>query len=574
MKNRLTKLLLVVFQVGALLTRRSNGSSYRARMANLLTQGGITPAISKHHRVVLKLAAALGVVLSGIALPQTASADLFAVTDNNQVAEQLHFGPGALTPASSAFLSTDFKDRVHDIWMQEVALDGTNVDFTVHWKFSSAKTLAQRFEDAVAVGESVTWTIIDGVTTQVINGTWRFSNGAGITTARFDTSGTHFSNDDGIWGAGTLVDGNDSSSCTGVSWGVGNCNSSDFGHRLWRNGIQSTVPSTIKNFMSIGPDCFVIDAIDDQFAVINDGTTADFSVLKNDECSGDEPISVVELPGDLLPDRGGSATTDGATVSYTPAAGFVGFEEFTYTAQDAGLEGGDDPPAVDQDTAAVVVDVVEDISPDAVDDTATTLQTESVIIDVLANDTPGNAPNEVTIETQPANGSATLQADDTIQYVPNITSVGEDTFEYRLTDANGDSDVATVTVGVFFVRGEVPIDIMPTDDGNNLNLRAGPGAGVSVAILSVGEFFEAPNLIDPLSLKFGPRQGNIFGSPQVRDVDGDGDEDLIVKFLIQQSGIACGDTQASLSGRTFDSQSISGADTINTFNCPRIRKRH
>jgi hypothetical protein len=542
-------------------------------MTNLLTQGGIALAISKHHRVVLKVAAALGVVLSVIALPQIASADLFAVTDRYEVAEQLSFGPGALTPASSAFLSTDLKDKVHDMWIQEVALDGTNVDFTINWQFSSSKTLAQRFADAVAVGESVTWTIIDGVTTQVINGTWRFSNSAGITTARFDTSGTYFSNDDGIWGAGTLVDGNNTTSCdgSGVSWGVGNCNSSDSSQRMWRNGIQTSVRVTLKNFMFIGEDCFAIDAIDDQFAVINDGTPADFSILENDDCAGDEPISVVACD---LPDRGGSCTPDGDKVRYTPAAGFVGFEEFTYTAQDAGLEGGDDPPAVDQDTATVVVEVLPDEFPDAVDDTAMTLQNQSVIIDVLENDTLGNAPNAMAIETGPANGSATVQADDTIEYSSNFDFFGEDSFEYRLTDANGDSDVATVTVGVFFVSGQVPIDIMPNSDGNNLNLRAGQGAGIDVAILSVGEFFEAPNLIDPLTLKFGPREGNIWGSPQVRDVDGDGDDDLLVKFLIQQSGIPCGATHAILFGRTFSFQSISGMDTINTFNCPRVRKRH
>jgi hypothetical protein len=261
-------------------------------------------------------------------------------------------------------------------------------------------------------------------------------------------------------------------------------------------------------------------------------------------------------------------------VSYTPAAGFVGFEEFTYTAQDAGLDGGDDPPTVDQDTATVVVDVLENLIPDAVDDVATTLQDQATIIDVLANDTRANLPDEVEIETQPANGNATVGADDTIQYSPNSDFFGEDSFEYRLTDANGDSDVATVMVGVFFVRGQVPIDIMPNSDGNNLNLRAGQGAGIDIAILSVGEFFEAPNLIDPLTLKFGPREGNIWGSPQIRDVDGDGDEDLVVKFLIQQTGIPCGDTHAILFGRTFDFQSISGMDTINTFNCPRIRKRH
>ena len=183
---------------------------------------------------------------------------------------------------------------------------------------------------------------------------------------------------------------------------------------------------------------------------------------------------MVELPGDLLPDRGGSATTDGDTVTYTPAIGFVGFEEFTYTAQDAGLDGGDDPPAVDQDTAVVVVNVLENIIPDAVDDVATTLQDQALTIDVLENDSLGNAPNTVAIETEPANGSATAEPDNSIRYSPNSNFFGEDSFEYRLTDANGDSDVATVTVGVFFVRGQVSIDIMPNSDGNNLNLRVGP----------------------------------------------------------------------------------------------------
>jgi hypothetical protein len=318
--------------------------------------------------------------------------------------------------------------------------------------------------------------------------------------------------------------------------------------------------------------CTVIDAIDDQFIVINDGTSADLLVLANDECAGDPPISVSTQPGDLQPDRGGSASTNGTKIAYRPAAGFVGFEHFTYTAQDAGLEG--DPPTVDRDAAEVVVEVLADLSPDAVDDAATTLQTQAVIIDVLGNDSPGNAPSQVAIVSAPTNGTATLQADNTIRYVPNSSLFGEDHFEYRLTDANGDSDVATVTVGVFFVRGRVPIDVIPSDAGNNLNLRAGPGAGFDVVILSQGAYFRAPDLIDPLSLKLGPRQANIWGDARLHDVDRDGDDDLVVKFLTDQTGIACGDTEVNLSGRTFDAQLISGTDVLNTFNCPRVRKRY
>ena len=133
--------------------------------------------------------------------------------------------------------------------------------------------------------------------------------------------------------------------------------------------------------------------------MVNEGIPAEFSVLANDECKSDTPISVVAQPGDLQPDRGGSAITNGTTVSYIPAPGFVGLELFTYTAQDAGLDGGDDPPTVDQDTATVVINVLEDIAPDAVDDVATAFQNQTRIIDVLENDSLGNAPDTVQLST-------------------------------------------------------------------------------------------------------------------------------------------------------------------------------
>jgi hypothetical protein len=323
------------------------------------------------------------------------------------------------------------------------------------------------------------------------------------------------------------------------------------------------------------PLCYAVNAIDDQFEVINDGTTSTLQVLANEDCTGDPPLSVVRQPGDLVPDRGGVAITAGNTLRYTPASGFVGFEEFSYTAQDAGLSGGTNPPAVDRDTARVVVNVLEDLDPIAVDDTVTTTQDESVVIDVLENDTPGNgATNDVAVQKQPSHGIATVQSGGAIRYNPNPEFFGEDTLEYRLTDVNGDSDVATVTIGVYFLSGEVPIDVMPNDAGNNLNLRSGPGSGFDVAILSAAPYFDALGLIDPLTLKLGARTANIQGSPQYQDVDHDGDDDLVVKFLTGQTGIACGDTSVYLSGRTYNGFFISGSDRLNTFNCPRARKRY
>jgi hypothetical protein len=338
--------------------------------------------------------------------------------------------------------------------------------------------------------------------------------------------------------------------------------------------ILGPIPNRYTALASQDEQCFVVEAVDDQFNLINDGSTANLTVLSNDRCRSDRPISVVAGPTDLMPDRGGVAITNGTTVRYTPALGYVGFEEFSYTAQDAGLDGGDDPPSVDQDSARVVMNVLEDLIPDAIDDAATTNQGQTIFIDVLANDTLGNPDHETTIESAPSNGSAILQSDGTIRYSPSYNFFGEDSFEYRLTDENGDFDIATVTIGVFFVSGTVPMDVMPHDDGNNINLRSGPGAGIDVAILSVGEFFQAPLQVAPLTLKLGPRQANIWGTPRVKDVNSDGEDDLVVHFLIQQLGVACGDTQIFMIGRTPENRQISASDVINTFNCPRVRKRH
>jgi hypothetical protein len=87
-------------------------------------------------------------------------------------------------------------------------------------------------------------------------------------------------------------------------------------------------------------------------------------------------------------------------------------------------------------------------APTAVADSADVIEDTATSIGVLANDTRGSPePNTVTIESQPANGSAAVNGENVV-YTPDLYYSGIDTFQYRVTDGDDEFSVATVTVDV------------------------------------------------------------------------------------------------------------------------------
>jgi subtilisin len=114
------------------------------------------------------------------------------------------------------------------------------------------------------------------------------------------------------------------------------------------------------------------------------------------------------------------------------------------------------------------------------------------------------------------------------------------------------------------ITPEVIVDIRPRGEANRINPNS--DKEIRVAILT-GNGFNAAT-VDPNTVRFGAT--GTEAAPvnfALRDVDGDGDTDMVLRFEIQDTGIKCGDTSASLTGRTFSGLSFSGSDSIKTVRC-------
>lgn len=166
------------------------------------------------------------------------------------------------------------------------------------------------------------------------------------------------------------------------------------------------------------------------------------------------------------------------------------------------------------------------------------------------------------------------------EFLASFGSLGPGQGEFNLpfsvaVDAAGNIYVADTLnfriqkFGPVFV--DVAIDLKPGDFPNSVNPRSGGVLAVAILTTRVADGdatdFDAGD-VDPLTLKFGPNGAEIVhAGGHFADVDGDGDLDLLVHFRTQETGIACGDVEATLIGATFDGQGIAGSDSLVTTGC-------
>ncbi|HIF9208727.1 TPA: retention module-containing protein, partial [Photobacterium damselae] len=221
---------------------------------------------------------------------------------------------------------------------------------------------------------------------------------------------------------------------------------------------------------------------------VNDAPVGeDVSAETQEDTAVTGQLTATDVDGDNLtfkpgtnPENGSVTVNPDGSWEYVPNTDFHGEDSFTVVVDDG--NGGTDTITVAVNVTPVNdAPVGEDVSAETQEETAVTGQ-------LTATDVDGD---NLTFKpgSNPENGSVTINADGSWEYVPNPDFNGEDSFTVVVDDGNGGSDTITVTVNVTPVN-DAPVgedvsaetqeetavtgQLTATDvDGDNLTFKPG-----------------------------------------------------------------------------------------------------
>lgn len=181
----------------------------------------------------------------------------------------------------------------------------------------------------------------------------------------------------------------------------------------------------------------LVEALPD-FGSTHMGSTIMGNVLSNDSNPQGDPMTASLVTG---PSHAASFTLNpDGSYSYTPEAGYVGDDTFTYTATAGGST-----------TSPILVTItMSNTLPLLNNDAATTFQDTRVLGNVLTNDSDADGdPLTSSLVSGPANAdSFQLNSNGAFSYTPKKGFVGTDSFTYSASDPQTGAEPAQATVTI------------------------------------------------------------------------------------------------------------------------------
>lgn len=198
-------------------------------------------------------------------------------------------------------------------------------------------------------------------------------------------------------------------------------------------------------------------AADDSASTEQDSSVT-ISVLANDTDPEQDALAVISYSQG----SNGSVSGSSGSLVYTPDPGFTGTDSISYTI-------GDGFGATAMASVSITVTAINQ-SPVATPDSISISPGDTVIIDVLANDSdPEGELLVITAVTGANKGSVSWQpGDSTISYSHNPRRKGSDSFSYTVSDGQGGSATTTVSISLGDSGGE-------TDGGGGGTRGGGKG---------------------------------------------------------------------------------------------------
>ncbi|MDF1884453.1 tandem-95 repeat protein, partial [Sulfurimonas sp. SAG-AH-194-C21] len=185
-------------------------------------------------------------------------------------------------------------------------------------------------------------------------------------------------------------------------------------------------------------------------------STITINVISNDTDDGTLDVTTVVIANN--PSHGSVVVNGDGTVTYTPALNYNGYDSFEYTVKDDGLvtAAGGSTGVLISNVAVVTLNITSvNDAPIAVADSFTLDEDSVMLLNLIANDIDVDNDLNIsglTIVSQPTNGDANITSNGFVRYVPTKDYSGVDSFTYKISDGDINSNTVTVSLTVTIVN--------------------------------------------------------------------------------------------------------------------------